>query len=201
MEHAKFRRYPAKSNIIHFGDICDTLYLLVKGQVTVFLERDDQREVIVSYVNVGDFFGELGLFNKEKNQERSAFVRAKTACEVYELSYEDCYKVFKDIPEFFSEINNKIINRLLETTQKVNNLAFLDVKNRVIEVLKNLCKQPDALTHPDGTQIKTTRQEIGRIANCSREMVGRVLKVMQEDGILYARGKTIVLYDKKTIKN
>ncbi len=38
------------------------------------------------------------------------------------------------------------------------------------------------------------RQEIARLVGCSREMAGRVLKKLQADGILHARGKTIVLY-------
>ena len=45
-----------------------------------------------------------------------------------------------------------------------------------------------------GSQIKITRQEIGRIVGCSREMAGRVLKVLEEQGLLTARGKTMVVY-------
>ena len=68
-------------------------------------------------------------------------------------------------------------DRLRNTTRKVGDLAFLDVTGRVARTLLDLCKQPDAMTHPDGMQIKITRQEIGRIVGCSREMVGRVLKI------------------------
>ena len=50
------------------------------------------------------------------------------------------------------------------------------------------------MTHPDGMQIKITRQEIGRIVGCSREMVGRVLKTLEEQGLLEAKGKTMVVY-------
>jgi CRP/FNR family cyclic AMP-dependent transcriptional regulator len=50
------------------------------------------------------------------------------------------------------------------------------------------------MTHPDGMQIRITRQEIGRIVGCSREMVGRVLKNLEEQGLITARGKTIVVF-------
>jgi len=43
-------------------------------------------------------------------------------------------------------------------------------------------------------QIRITRQEIGRIVGCSREMVGRVLKTMEEQGLIYVKGKTIVVF-------
>jgi CRP/FNR family cyclic AMP-dependent transcriptional regulator len=48
------------------------------------------------------------------------------------------------------------------------------------------------MTHPDGMQIKVTRQELGKIAGCSREMAGRVLKSLEAEG-LGPSGKTIVV--------
>ncbi|MNF00334.1 Cyclic AMP receptor-like protein [compost metagenome] len=50
------------------------------------------------------------------------------------------------------------------------------------------------MTHPDGMQIKITRQEIGRIVGCSREMVGRVLKDLEERSLVQVKGKTMVVY-------
>ena len=56
------------------------------------------------------------------------------------------------------------------------------------------CKEPDALTHPDGMQIKISRTELGKIVGCSREMVGRVMKNMEQQGLITAKGKTIVVF-------
>ena len=56
------RRYPSKSTIIYAGDTSDTLYYIVKGSVTVAIEDDDGKEMIVAYLNEGDFFGEMGLY-------------------------------------------------------------------------------------------------------------------------------------------
>ena len=53
---------------------------------------------------------------------------------------------------------------------------------------------PDAMTHPDGMQIKITRQEIGQIVGCSRETVGRILKMLEEQELISAHGKTIVVF-------
>ena len=50
------------------------------------------------------------------------------------------------------------------------------------------------MSHPDGMQIRVTRQELGRIAGCSREMVGRVLKDLEERNLIWAKGKTLVVY-------
>src|SRR3546814_20773890 len=50
------------------------------------------------------------------------------------------------------------------------------------------------MSHPDGTQLRVSRQELARLVGCSREMAGRVLKKLQADGKLPARGKTVVVY-------
>ena len=88
---------------------------------------------------------------------------------------------------------SQLAERLIKTNQKVSDLAFVDVTGRVARTLLDLCNEPDAMTHPDGMQIKVTRQEIGRIVGCSREMVGRVLKTLEDQGLVLAKGKTMVV--------
>ncbi|MEQ3635584.1 cAMP-activated global transcriptional regulator CRP [Alcanivorax sp.] len=186
------RKYPAKSTIIYAGDESDALYYILKGSVTVMIEDDDGREMIMAYLNEGDFFGEMGLF--ENDPSRSAWVKAKTECEVAEVSYPKFRQLAREDADILFTVSAQIAGRLRATTRKVGDLAFLDVTGRVAGTLLDLCKQPDAMTHPDGMQIKVTRQEIGRIVGCSREMVGRVLKNLEEQGLVSVKGKTMVVY-------
>ena len=190
--HCHRRRYPAKSTIIYAGDKSDSLYYIVKGSVTVLIEDDEGHEMIVAYLNDGDFFGEMGLFDEKDS--RSAWVRAKSECEVAEISYAKFQEISESHPEFLFALDSQMARRLRATTRKVVVLAFLDVTGRVARTLLELCKEPDAMTHPDGMQIKITRQEIGRIVGCSREMVGRVLKTLEDQGLVLVKGKTMVVY-------
>ncbi|MGK2914119.1 MAG: cAMP-activated global transcriptional regulator CRP [Porticoccaceae bacterium] len=185
------RRYPAKSTLIHAGDSCDTLYYIIRGSVTVLIEDDDGREMIVAYLNAGDFFGEMGLFQQ---QDRSAWIRAKTECDVAEIGYVGFHELSKTHPEFLYAVGKQLAQRLRDTTRKMGDLAFLDVTGRVARTLLDLCREPDAMTHPDGMQIKVTRQEIGRIAGCSREMVGRVLRILEGQHMVSVKGKTMVVH-------
>ena len=193
LEHCHRRRYPAKTTIIYAGDKSDSLYYIIKGSVTVLIEDDDGHEMIVAYLNDGHFFGEMGLFEDDADA-RSAWVRAKTECEVAEISYAKFHELVVSHPEFLFALCSQMANRLRNTTRKVGDLAFLDVTGRVARTLLDLCKQPDAMTHPDGMQIKITRQEIGQIVGCSRETVGRILKMLEEQNLIQAHGKTIVVY-------
>lgn len=192
LAHCHRRRYPAKSTLIYAGDKSDSLYYIVKGSCTVIIEDDEGREMIVAYLNDGDFFGEMGLFDQQDN--RSAWVRTKSECEIGEISYAKFTELSVQHPEFLFGLCGQMARRLRNTTRKVGDLAFLDVTGRVARTLLDLCKEPDAMTHPDGMQIKITRQEIGRIVGCSREMVGRVLKTLEDQGLVSVKGKTMVVF-------
>lgn len=191
VSHCHRRKYPAKSTIIYAGDRPDTLYLIIDGSVSVLIEDNDGRELVLAYLNPGDFFGEMGLFDGQ--DVRSAWVRAKVECEVAEVSYTKFQQLGRENPELLLKLAGQMALRLRATSRKVSDLAFLDVTGRVARTLLDLCKQPDAMTHPEGMQIKITRQELGRLVGCSREMVGRVLKSLEDQGLITARGKTMVI--------
>jgi len=192
LEHCHKRHYPAKSTIIYADDKPDVLYFILDGSVTVLIEDDDGREIVLAYLNKGDFFGEMGLFDEQLS--RSAWVRARTSCEVAEISYTKFRQIAQDHSDIVFAMASQMASRLRITSRKVSDLAFMDVSGRVARTLLDLCKQPDAMTHPDGMQIRITRQEIGKIVGCSREMVGRVLKSMEEQNLIDVKGKTIVVF-------
>ena len=149
------RKYPAKSTVICAGDPGDSLFYIISGTVTVLLEDDEGKEMIVAYLNKGEYFGEMGLFGDE--EPRSAWIKTRTACEIAEISYEKFLVLSKNEPLLLFDITRQMVKRLKDTTQKVGDLAFLDVTGRVAHTLLDLCKQPDAMTHPDGMQIKIIR--------------------------------------------
>lgn len=192
LQHCHRRRYPAKSTIICAGDKPDVLYYILDGSVSVLIEDDEGREIVLSYLNKGEFFGEMGLFDEQ--QGRSAWVRARTECELAEISYARYRQLAAEDTEILFALAAQMATRLRATSRKVGDLAFLDVTGRIARTLLDLTKQPDAMTHPDGMQIRVTRQELGRIVGCSREMAGRVLKALEEQGLVWVKGKTIVVY-------
>ncbi|WP_438971514.1 cAMP-activated global transcriptional regulator CRP [Methylophaga sp.] len=194
--HSKF--YPAKNIIIRPGDQADTLYYIREGSVTVCMENEEGEELIVAYLNQGDFIGEIGFFSTVG--DRMVTIRAKTDVRTEEISYQQVRNLADNqLKECYATllftIGEQMAKRLLSTTRKATDLAFLDVSGRVEAALKELTMQPDAMRHPQGTQIKITRQEISRMVGCSREMVGRVLKELQEAGSIWAHGKTVIIYD------
>lgn len=191
LAHCHRRRYPAKSAIIRQGDRAGELFYIVSGSVTVLLEDDKGHEIVLAYLNSGEFFGEIGLFSEDES--RSALVRAKSECEIAQISYIRLKQLGDLYPRLLVCMTAQIARRLRATNRKLGDLAFMDVYGRVARTLLDLCEQPDAMTHPDGMQVRVTRQELARLVGCSREMVGKVLKEMEDQKQVAVTGKNIVL--------
>jgi CRP/FNR family cyclic AMP-dependent transcriptional regulator len=198
--HCHRRKFPKKTSIIRPGDLANTLYYIVSGSVTISYENEDGKELILAYLNQGDFIGEMGLFMS--TERREVLVKTKESTELAEVGYHRLGQLFlneleKDAAQILYYIGTQLTHRLLQTSRKVHRLAFLDVTGRISRTLLDLCKEPHAMTHPEGTQIKVSRQELAKIVGCSREMAGRVLKDLEEQNNLLVKGHTIVVLHNK----
>jgi CRP/FNR family cyclic AMP-dependent transcriptional regulator len=179
--------------MIHAGDLPDSLYYIIDGSVEVMIEDEDGNEMVLAYLNKGQFFGEMGLFHEQP--ARSAWVRTRVSSEIAEMTYPRFRQIASESPGLVFELATQLATRLDRTNRKLGDLAFVDVTGRVAHAIMDLCNEPDAMTHPEGMQIKVSRQELSRLVGCSREMAGRVLKVLEDQGLITATGKTIVVYN------
>src|SRR5690606_36665578 len=79
------RKFPTKTTIIRPGDLANTLYYIISGSVTISYENDEGKELVLAYLNKGDFIGEMGLFMK--TERREVLVKSKEKTEVAEIGY------------------------------------------------------------------------------------------------------------------
>src|SRR6516225_872868 len=193
LSYCRVRTIPGKTVMIHAGDLSDILYYIISGSVVFFFKQKAAYEMVLAYLNKGQFFGEMGLFYEQPT--RSAWVRTRSESEIAEMTYPRFRQIASESPGLIFELATQLATRLDRTNRKLGDLAFVDVTGRVAHAIMDLCGEPDAMTHPEGMQIKVSRQELSRLVGCSREMAGRVLKVLEEQGLLRATGKTIVVFN------
>src|SRR6202522_223644 len=193
LSYCRIRTVPSKTVLIHAGDLPDVLYYIISGSVEVMIEDEEGNEMVLAYLNKGQFFGEMWLFYEQP--KRRAWGRTSTACGLAQITYPRFRQIAAESPGLIFELATQLATRLDRTNRKLGDLAFVDVTGRVAHAIMDLCGEPDAMTHPEGMQIKVSRQELSRLVGCSREMAGRVLKVLEEQGLLRATGKTIVVFN------
>ena len=177
------------SIIIAAGDPTDSLYIILSGRFKVMMSDAEGKEVSLSILSAGEFFGEMGLID---DAPRSASVVAIEACELLAINRRDFKKCLADNFEMAMAVMRGLVRRLREADRKIGSLALLDVYGRVARLLLDMAETVD------GQKMVTKRlpkQDIAKMIGASREMVSRVMKDLQTGGYIEMRGSTIVLRD------
>ncbi len=190
LAQSRQRNYKAAATILAADEEPTTIHYLVSGSVEVVIETEEGKELVLAFLNEGHFFGEMGFFN-QKNQ-RSAWVRARKDSVVAELGYAEFGEFSKTNASLIFELATQLSIRLARTNNRVGNLAFLGVSGRVAKVLMELAEEPDAVDVAGGRRVQYTQPQLARIVGCSREMISRVLKLLQSEGLISADQGIIV---------
>ena len=183
------RSAPRASLIMAAGDPTDSLYIVISGRLKVMMGDAEGKEVILSIIGPGEFFGEMGLID---DSPRSASVVAIEPCELLSLSRRDFKKCMAENFEMTMAVMKGLVRRLREADRKIGSLALLDVYGRVARLLLDMSEDVN------GQKMVTKRlpkQDIAKMIGASREMVSRVMKDLQLGGYIEVRGSTIVLRD------
>ncbi|MGH8725560.1 MAG: Crp/Fnr family transcriptional regulator [Burkholderiales bacterium] len=180
---------PRSTTIMAGGDPTDSLYIVLSGRLKVMMSDAEGKEVILSILTPGEFFGEMGLIDDEP---RSASVVTIEPCELLSIAKRDFKKCLAENFEMATAVMRGLVRRLREADRKIGSLALLDVYGRVARLLLDMAE------NVDGEKMVTKRlpkQDIAKMIGASREMVSRVMKDLQTGGYIEMRGSSIVIRD------
>ena len=183
------RSLPRSTTVMASGDPTDSLYIVLSGRLKVMMSDAEGKEVILSILGPGEFFGEMGLID---DAPRSASVVSIEACELLSIAKRDFKKSLAENFEMNMAVMRGLVRRLREADRKIGSLALLDVYGRVARLLLDMAE------NVNGEKIVTKRlpkQDIAKMIGASREMVSRVMKDLQTGGYIEMRGSNIVLRD------
>lgn len=180
------RSFERKSIIITEGDSSSSLYVILSGEVKVYVSDEDGKTNIVNRLHPGDYFGELSLIDDEP---RSASVEAVSKCRMSILSRQYFVDYLEKHPRVAISLLKEIGQRLRNTTSHAKNLALMDVFGRVAHVLLQ------AAVEEDGRLITPalTQQDIAEQVGASREMVSRIFKDLKAGGYVEQEGKRVII--------
>ncbi|HEX5365028.1 MAG TPA: cyclic nucleotide-binding domain-containing protein [Gallionella sp.] len=182
------KKFYAKNKlIIDDGDHSSSAYIINSGKVKVFLSDDQGKEIVLCFLEAGEYFGEMALIDKE---ERSAAVMTMEDTELTEISQASFRECLKAHPELAERIMLGLVTRLREANKKISSLALEDVHERVANMLIDLAVKHNGQLVIDD---KPTHQHIANIVGASREMITRILKNMSADGHIEITGKQIII--------
>ncbi|MGH7668901.1 MAG: Crp/Fnr family transcriptional regulator [Gemmatimonadaceae bacterium] len=190
---AHIRDYPKNSVIVSGTSSGDTLYIIVAGKVKSMLIAEDGREVILSMLGAGEFFGEMALFDDDPS---TTSVIAAEGSQLLLLRRDDLYRQVMEMPGVAIGLLRSLSRRLKEADHKIGGLILLDVPGRVSHLLLQLAAPHDGQRIPK----PPTHQVMAQMVGSSRETVSRVLSDFSAHGIITTTRSEIVIENRAALE-
>src|SRR3972149_100647 len=128
---------PRTTAVMAAGDPTDSLYIVLSGRLKVMMGDSDGKEVILSILAPGEFFGEMGLID---DSPRSASVVTIEPCELLAIAKRDFKRCLEQNFEMAMAVMRGLVKRLREADRKIGSLALLDVYGRVARLLIDMAE-------------------------------------------------------------
>lgn len=190
LRDAPRKTYPKNAIVITAGDVSDGLYLIENGRVRVLISDDEGREVILTTLGPGEYFGEMALID---NEERSATIATVEETCFRIVSKHTFQQALANHTNLAFEMLIGLVKRLREADRKIESLALFDVYGRLARTLLQLAKEVDGKLVIEN---KPTHQDLANMIGASREMVTRLLRDLVRGNYIRVENDSFVLNEK-----
>jgi len=190
--HLSRRAFRQGEVIFVRGDAGNTLYFIESGRVRIVLTSAAGKELVLTILESGDFFGDLALLDGEP---RSADAIAHNYCRLLLLRQEDFYRSLESRPRMAASLLHVMARRLRRNADIIEDAAFLDVPARLARMLLQLGEEHG---RADGGVLVVTpapsQSELAGMVGATRESVNKWLAKFRQDGLIRVdRGQLIIL--------
>jgi CRP/FNR family cyclic AMP-dependent transcriptional regulator len=187
---SRIRSFAPNTIVVNEGDDGSSLFVVQSGSLKVFLTDNVGREVTLSLLDPGDYFGELALLD---DAPRSASVIALIRSEVLQIPRVAFLALIEAHPACMQIVVRNLVGRIRTLTESVRSLALVDVFGRISRIFDSLAVEEDGVGIIDR---RLTQQDLANMVGASREMVNRILRDMVSGGYVEIEPQRIILRKK-----
>jgi CRP/FNR family cyclic AMP-dependent transcriptional regulator len=195
---AKRRRFRRGETIFHKDDPGESLFIIDEGSVRIYLPSPQGTDLTLAVLGPGDFFGDMALLD---GRPRSASAAALQETETAALDRGDFTAVIRSQPEAAMAVLAAVAQRLRETNEMAEDLAFLDVGGRLAKKLLELAAAY-GVQRPEGTvlDLPLTQEGLANMVGVTRESVNRHLALFRQEGVIASQGRRFVIRDAEALR-
>lgn len=190
---AEKRHYQKNEAVFLQGEKGRDFFIILSGSVKVSIQSPHGREITLSILAEGDFFGEMSLID---GSSRSASVYAIVRTEVITVGHDSFNAYLSSSPEVSIKLLRLFIKRLRHADRQIEYLAFHTTKGRLARMILdwvvdygNISLEGVSLTLP------FTHREIAGMLGASRESVSRILTEFRDSGYIQLDGDGLTVHD------
>ncbi len=177
--------------IIYEGDPGESLYFVVSGAVKTFKTSEEGKEQILQVVLPGDSFNDIAVFDDGHNP---ASAEAMSLVSLYCISKQDVFRILNDYHKLVENVIQILAGKMRKLLELVEDLSFKHVLGRVAKLLL------DYVDDSTGVKPRLTQQEMAATVGTAREVVGRSLKTLQDEGAISMERHQLKIVDRETLR-
>ena len=173
------------------GEPAVNLYFVASGALKVFKTSVEGKEQVLNIVRPGESFNDVPIFDGGPNP---ASAQAMGPVLLYGIAKSDMKAILGNYPQIALNVIKVLARRVRYLISLVEDLSFKHVIGRVAKIL---------LAHIGedmGRGPRLTQQEMAAIAGTAREVVGRSLKALEEEGAIKLDRHRIIITDKEALQ-
>ncbi|BDD04290.1 response regulator [Aureibacter tunicatorum] len=191
-ENRKVKKYKKKEIIFHEDSVPNGVYFISKGKVKGFKTNEDAKEYITGLYGEGDFFGHMPLLEQTQYTETAMALEESEICFIPKEDFFEIMNTSKDVSYKFIKI---LANNLKEKEERLLNLAYNTVRQRVAEALLLLAEHYQKEESNSPFTIAITREDLANIVGTSTESVIRTLADFKDEELIVIKGRNVEILD------
>ncbi len=174
-------------------EVGSTMFIILKGRVKISRISDEGREVILSILVDGDFFGEMAILD---GQTRSANAITLEDTEMLIIRRENFLQMLHDYPQIAINLLKELAHRLRRSDSQIKSLSLQNALGRVASTLLRIADD-SGIIKQGIVEIPhlPPQQDLANMAGTSRETISRVIKTLGQLGYVRKEGSKLLILD------
>ena len=175
LEHAVVRRYRRGHHLFHQGDEATCLFIVLEGEVEVFIDDGQAARTIIDRKESGALFGELELLGGQDRIASALTLSDATLGVIRKCVFQQCLEAR---PALFAALLHHLCVEFGEMMTRLSTLP-LDAYGRLRYYLTRLARETNGSMVVQGLW---TQQQLAELAGCRRETVQKILCELSKGG-------------------
>jgi len=187
-----FEKKAERGEMLSFeGEPSDTLYFVADGAVKAFKTSADGKEQIFRIIRPGESFNEVPVLSGGVNPFS---IETMGPVVLNGMKKKDLETVMREYPQVALNVIHVLSMRVQELISLVEDFSFRHVTGRVAKMLLEYAG------HSIGEGRRLTQQEMAGMIGTAREMVGRSLKSLEDEGAIRIERNRIIVTDQQALR-
>ena len=184
------KRYYKNNAILSEADkLGSTFYIITKGKVKVSRIDDDGKEIVLSILGPGNFFGEMSLID---GLSRSATITSVSDTEVLTMRGKDFNEMLKVYPQVTLNLTRVLVARLRQSDAQIKRLSLMNTIGKVASTLAGLVP-PEKKRRKAVIESLPPVRDLASMAGISESSVSRAIKNLVKSGYIQKEGKKVII--------